>query len=83
MIDEANAHNVYKHLLKGHFDRYAIILEEKFNSLDVELSEWIQDTLLKIDFSREEMTLHRLQEEREQNERRTKEESGKHRSQKR
>ena len=58
MIDEANAHNVYKHLLKGHFDRYAIILEEKLNSLDVELSEWIKDTLLKLDFSRDELFMH-------------------------
>ena len=58
MIDEANAHSVYKHLLKGHFDRYAIIFQEKLNSIDIDLSEWIQDTLLKIDFSRDELFMH-------------------------
>ena len=58
MIDEANAHSVYKHLLKGHFDLYAIIFQEKLNSLDIDLEEWIQDTLLKLDFSRDELFMH-------------------------
>ena len=58
MIDEANAHSVYKHLLKGHFDRYAIIFQEKLNSLDIDLETWIKDTLLKLDFSRDELFMH-------------------------
>lgn len=43
-IDEANADKIYRHLLKGHFDRYAIMLQDKLNQFDGDLSEWIADT---------------------------------------
>lgn len=54
-IDEANADKIYKHLLKGHFDRYAIMLQDKLNEFDGDLNEWIADTLVKFDFSRNEL----------------------------
>ena len=57
-IDEANADKIYKHLLKGHFDRYAKMLEDKLNAFDGDLSEWIADTLLKLDFSRNELFIN-------------------------
>ena len=37
-LDEANADKIYRHLLKGHFDRYAILLESKLNEFDGDLS---------------------------------------------
>ena len=57
-IDEENAQRIYKHLLKGHFDRYAIILQDKLNNFDGDLTEWIEDCLVKLDFSRNELFVH-------------------------
>lgn len=57
-IDEANADKIYKHLLKGYFDRYAIMLQDKLNKFDGDLNEWIADTLVKLDFSRNELFIH-------------------------
>ena len=57
-IDEANADKIYKHLLKGHFDRYAIMLQDKLNAFEGDLNEWIADTLVKLDFSRNELFVH-------------------------
>ena len=57
-LDEDNADKIYRHLLKGHFDRYAIILQDKLNAFDGDLSEWLADTLLKLDFSRNELFVH-------------------------
>ena len=57
-IDEANADKIYRHLLKGHFDRYAIMLQDKLNEFDGDLNEWIADTLVKLDFSRNELFVH-------------------------
>ena len=57
-IDEENAQRIYKHLLKGHFDRYAIILQDKLNNFDGDLSEWIADCKVKLDFSRNELFVH-------------------------
>lgn len=57
-IDEANADKIYKHLLKGHFDRYAIMLQDKINDFEGDLNEWIADTLVKLDFSRNELFVH-------------------------
>ena len=57
-IDEENAKQIYKHLLRGHFDRYAIILQDKLNNFDGDLSEWIEDCKVKLDFSRNELFVH-------------------------
>lgn len=57
-IDEANADKIYKHLLKGYFDRYAIMLQDKLNAFDGDLSVWIDETLFKFDFSRNELFIH-------------------------
>ena len=57
-IDEENAQKIYKHLLKGHFDLYAIMLEDKLNTFDGDLTEWIEDCLVKLDFSRNELFVH-------------------------
>ena len=57
-LDEANADKIYKHLLKGYFDRYAIILQDKLNAFDGDLSVWIDETLFKFDFSRNELFIH-------------------------
>ena len=57
-IDEANADKIYKHLLKGYFDRYAIMLQDKLNQIDGDLSDWIDETLFKFDFSRNELFIH-------------------------
>ena len=57
-IDEANADKIYRHLLKGHFDRYAIMLQDKLNEFDGDINEWIADTLVKLDFSRNELFVH-------------------------
>lgn len=57
-IDEANADKIYKHLLKGYFDRYAIMLQDKLNAFDGDLNEWIADTLVKLDFSRNDLFIH-------------------------
>lgn len=57
-IDEANADKIYKHLLKGYFDRYAIMLQDKLNAFDGDLSVWIDETLFKFDFSRNELFVH-------------------------
>lgn len=54
-IDEENAQKIYKHLLKGHFDSYAIILQDKLNNFDGDLSEWIADCKVRLDFSRNEL----------------------------
>ena len=57
-IDEENAQKIYKHLLKGHFDRYAIILQDKLNNFDGDLKEWIMDCKVRLDFSRNELFVH-------------------------
>ena len=57
-LNEENAKQIYKHLLKGHFDRYAIILQDKLNSFDGDLVEWIEDCKVKLDFSRNELFVH-------------------------
>ena len=57
-IDEENAKKTYKHLLKGHFERYVVELQEKLDKFDGNLEEWKKDCMLKIDFSRDEMMLH-------------------------
>lgn len=57
-IDEDNAQKIYKHLLKGHFDRYAIMLEDKLNNFDGDLAEWIADCKVRLDFSRNELFVH-------------------------
>ena len=57
-IDEENAQRIYKHLLKGYFDRYAIILQDKLNNFDGDLEEWKADCLVKLDFSRNELFVH-------------------------
>lgn len=57
-IDEENAQKIYKHLLKGYFDRYAIILQDKLNNFDGNLEEWKADCLVKLDFSRNELFVH-------------------------
>ena len=57
-IDEENAQKIYKHLLKGHFDRYAIILQDKLNNFDGDLEEWKADCKVRLDFSRNELFVH-------------------------
>ncbi len=57
-LNEENAKQIYKHLLKGHFDRYAIILQDKLNNFDGDLEEWIADCKVKLDFSRNELFVH-------------------------
>lgn len=57
-IDEENAKQIYKHLLRGHFDRYAIILQDKLNNFDGNLEEWILDCRVRLDFSRNELFVH-------------------------
>ena len=57
-INEDEAPKIYKHLLKGHFDRYAIILQDKLNNFDGDLEEWKADCLVKLDFSRNELFVH-------------------------
>ena len=57
-INENEAPKIYKHLLKGHFDRYAIILQDKLNNFDGDLVEWIEDCKVKLDFSRNELFVH-------------------------
>ena len=54
-IDEANADKIYKELLRGKFDKYAILLQDKLNQFDGDLSVWIDETLFKFDFSRNEL----------------------------
>ena len=57
-IDEANADKIYKELLRGKFDKYAKMLEEKLREFEGDLSVWIDDTLFKFDFSRNELFVH-------------------------
>lgn len=57
-IDEENAQKIYKHLLKGHFDRYVVQLQNKLNTFDGDLAEWIEDCKVKLDFSRNELFVH-------------------------
>ena len=57
-IDEENAQKIYKHLLKGRFERYAIMLQDKLNNFDGDLEEWIEDCKVKLDFSRNELFVH-------------------------
>ena len=57
-INEDEATKVYRHLLKGHFDRYAIMLQDKLNTFDGDLEEWKADCLVKLDFSRNELFVH-------------------------
>ena len=57
-INEDEAPRIYKHLLKGHFDRYAIILQDKLNNFDGDLVEWIEDCKVRLDFSRNELFVH-------------------------
>jgi hypothetical protein len=54
-IDEANAEKIYKDLLSGKFDKYAKMLEEKLNQFEGDLNEWIADTLVKLEFSRNKL----------------------------
>lgn len=50
---------VYKHLLKGHYERYVIMLEEITSNITMkDLIEWKLDTLLSLDLSRKEMFVH-------------------------
>ena len=57
-IDEANADKIYKDLLRGKFDKYAKMLEDKLNAFDGDLAVWIDETLFKFDFSRNELFIH-------------------------
>ena len=57
-IDEANADKIYKELLRGKFDKYAILLQDKVNQFEGDLSVWIDETLFKFDFSRNELFVH-------------------------
>lgn len=57
-IDEENAQMIYKHLLKGHFDRYVVQLQNKLNNFDGDLVEWIEDCKVRLDFSRNELFVH-------------------------
>ena len=57
-LNEENSKVIYKHLLSGHFDRYAIILQNKLNSFDGDLAEWIADCKVRLDFSRNELFVH-------------------------
>lgn len=54
-LDEKNAEKIYKDLLRGKFDKYAKMLEEKLDEFEGDLSVWIDDTLFKLDFSRNEL----------------------------
>ena len=57
-IDEENSKVIYKHLLRGHFDRYVVQLQDKLNNFDGDLAEWIEDCKVKLDFSRNELFVH-------------------------
>lgn len=57
-IDEDNAKRVYRHLLKGHFERYVIELQEKLDNFDGDLEEWKADCRVRLDFSREDLFVH-------------------------
>ena len=57
-LNEENAKQIYKHLLRGHFDRYAIMLQDKLNTFDGDLEEWKADCLVRLDFSRNELFVH-------------------------
>ena len=57
-INEDEAPKIYKHLLRGHFDRYAIMLQDKLNNFDGNLEEWKADCLVKLDFSRDELFMY-------------------------
>ena len=57
-ICEENAQKIYKHLLKGHFDRYVVQLQNKLNNFDGDLEEWKADCLVRLDFSRNELFVH-------------------------
>lgn len=57
-INEENAKKTYKHLLKGHFERYVVELQEKLDKFDGNLDEWKADTLVRLDFSREDLFVH-------------------------
>ena len=54
-INEDEAPKIYKRLLKGHFDCYVIQLQDKLNNFDGDLSEWIADCKVRLDFSRNEL----------------------------
>ena len=57
-INEDEASRIYKRLLKGHFDCYVVQLQDKLNTFDGDLAEWIADCLVKLDFSRNELFVH-------------------------
>ncbi len=57
-LNEENAKQIYKHLLKGHFERYVVELQEKLDKFDGDLSEWIADCKVRLDFSRNELFVH-------------------------
>ncbi len=57
-LNEENAKQIYKRLLRGEFEDYAIILQDKLNNFDGDLSEWIADCRVKLDFSRNELFVH-------------------------
>lgn len=57
-IDDTNADKIYKELLRGKFDKYAIILQNKLNKFNGNIEEWKADTLIKLDFSRNSLFVH-------------------------
>ena len=57
-INEDEATKIYKRLLKGHFDCYVVQLQDKLNSFDGDLSEWIEDCKVRLDFSSNELFVH-------------------------
>lgn len=53
---DLQADKVYKHLLKGHFERYVPLLEDILDKITIhDLKEWKLDTLVKLDFSCKEL----------------------------
>ena len=57
-INEENAKITYKHLLKGHFERYVVELQEKLDNFNGNLEEWKADCRVRLDFSREDLFVH-------------------------
>ena len=57
-INEDEAPMIYKRLLKGHFDCYVVQLQNKLNTFDGDLTEWIADCKVRLDFSRNELFVH-------------------------
>ena len=57
-INDDEASKIYKRLLKGHFDCYVVQLQDKLNNFDGDLTEWIEDCKVRLDFSRNELFVH-------------------------